>query len=170
MVLEQAGVFPYMYLKLLSTAFQESYQTASMEKEQLQTELDTTKHVSRAKDQQISIPQRPASWSVPSTGSQPVRCSWRRWQWISNTVLSDEDTSTFRFIIAKCSHKELPYRFQGREGVFKPHTQYATIKLKQFLLVGEVSPEGAELCYTTVQFYKQVTSTVNVDFLFVVIH
>ena len=44
---------PYPFI--VGTAFQESYQTTSKEKEQLQTELDTTKRVSRAKDQQISM-------------------------------------------------------------------------------------------------------------------
>ena len=85
-------------------------------------------------------------------------------------IRSDKDTSKFRFIIAKCSQKELPYRFREREGVFNPHTQYATIKLKQFSLVGGVAPEGTELCYTTLQFYRQIPSTVNVDFVFVVVH
>ena len=85
-------------------------------------------------------------------------------------IRSDEDTSKFRFIIAKCSQEELPYRFRERKGVFNPHTQYATIKLKQFSLVGGVAPEGTELCYTTLQFYKQIPSTVNVDFVFVVVH
>ena len=48
----------------------------------------------------------------------------------------------------------------------------ATIKLnsKQFSLVGEVASEGTELCYTTLQFYKQIPSTVNVDFILVVVH
>ena len=39
---------------IVGTAFQESYQTTKKEKEQLQAELDTTKRVSRTKDQQIS--------------------------------------------------------------------------------------------------------------------
>ena len=85
-------------------------------------------------------------------------------------IRSGEETSKFRFIIAKCSQKELPYRFREREGVFNPHTQYATIKLKQFSLVGAVAPEGTELCYTTLQFYKQIPSTAIVDFLFMVVH
>ena len=46
-------------------------------------------------------------------------------------IRSKEECSKFRFIISKCSQKELPYRFREREGMFNPHTQYATIKLKQ---------------------------------------
>ena len=37
-------------------------------------------------------------------------------------------------------------------------------------LVGAVAPEGPELCYTTLRFYKQVPGTVNVDFVFMVVH
>ena len=47
-------------------------------------------------------------------------------------IRSEEECSKFRFIIAKCSQKELPYTFREKEGAFNPHTQYATIKLKQF--------------------------------------
>ena len=83
-------------------------------------------------------------------------------------IRSEEECSRFRFIIAKCSQKELPYRFRVQEGVFNPYTQSATIKLKQFSLVGEVGPEGTELYYTTLQFYKQMT-TVTVDFFFAVV-
>ena len=85
-------------------------------------------------------------------------------------IRSEEECSKFKFIIAKCSQKELPYRFREKEGVFNSHTQYATIKLKQFSGVGATAPEGAELCYTTLQFYKQIPNTVNVDFLFAIVH
>ena len=78
-------------------------------KEQLQAELDTTKRVSRAKDQQISRLQEDL-WTMEEKMMQ-----------------------------------------------------------KQFSLVGEVAPEGTELCYTTLQFYKQIPSTVNVNFAFVVV-
>ena len=37
-------------------------------------------------------------------------------------------------------------------------------------VLGEIAPEGTELCYTTLQFYKQVRGTVNVDFVFIVVH
>ena len=84
-------------------------------------------------------------------------------------IKSDEEASKFRFIIAKCSQKELPYRFRVREGVFKPHTQSATIMLKQFSLVGEVGPEGTEQNYAILQFYKHYPSPAIVDFLFAVV-
>ena len=58
MVHEQGGgiyLAGTTYPFIVGTAFQESYQMVSKEKEQLQTELDTTKRVSRAKDQQIAV-------------------------------------------------------------------------------------------------------------------
>ena len=82
-------------------------------------------------------------------------------------IRSEEECLKFRFIIAKCSQKELPYRFRVREGVFNPYTQYATIKLNQFSLLGLTGPKDATSCYTTLQFYKQNPSTV--DFLFAVV-
>ena len=59
-------------------------------------------------------------------------------------VMSQEKTSKFRFIIAKCSQKELPYRFRVREEIFNPNTQHTTINLKQFSLIAPVGPEGTE--------------------------
>ena len=84
-------------------------------------------------------------------------------------IRSEEECLKFRFIIAKCSQEKLPYKFKEKEGVFNPHTQYATIKLKQFLMVGEVGPQGTEIRYTALKFYKQIPSTVNVEFKFVVV-
>ena len=85
-------------------------------------------------------------------------------------IRSEEECSKFKFIIAKCSQTQLPYRFRVREAVFNPNTQYATIMLKQFSVVGAIAPESAELGYTTLQFYKQIPNTFNVDFMFVVVH
>ena len=84
---------------------------------------------------------------------------------------SEEECLKFRFIIAKCSQKELPYQFRVREGVFNPYTQYATIKLKQFSLLGGIGPRGTVVRYTALKFYKQIPSTVYmfVEFKFVVV-
>ena len=84
-------------------------------------------------------------------------------------IRSEEECSKFRFIIAKCSQKELPYRFRVREGLFNPYTQYATIKLKQFSLLGEIGPRGTVIRYTALKFYKQIPSTVYVEFKFVIV-
>ena len=85
-------------------------------------------------------------------------------------IRSEKECSKFRFIIAKCTQKELPYTFRVREGVFSPSTHYATIKLKQFSLVGEIAPLNTELRYTALKFYKQIPSTPpTVKFKFVVV-
>ena len=86
-------------------------------------------------------------------------------------ITSKEQCSKFSFIIARCSQKELPYTFHEREGSFNPHTQYGAIKLKQFSLVGETSPEDTELCFTSLKFYKPMSSTLTmVDYIFVVVY
>ena len=50
-------------------------------------------------------------------------------------VRSEDQCSQFKFIIAKCSQSQLPYKFREREGLFSSHTQYGAIKLKQFSLL-----------------------------------
>ena len=65
--------------------------------------------------------------------------------------------------------KELPYTFHEREGSFNPHTQYGTIKLKQFSGVGQTGPEDTELRFTSLKFYKPIPGTLKVDFIFVVV-
>ena len=52
---------------------------------------------------------------------------------IQHCAVIENEEQDFRFIIAKCSQKELPYTFKEFEGLFNPCTQYATIKLKQFV-------------------------------------
>ena len=84
-------------------------------------------------------------------------------------IRSEEQCSKCKFIIAKCSQEVLPYRFKEKEGLFNEHTQYATIKLKQFSLVGATGPENTELRYMGLKFYKPIPHTVRVDFIFVVI-
>ena len=85
-------------------------------------------------------------------------------------IKNKEQCSMFRFIIAKCSQEVLPYRFREREGVFNPHTQYGTIKLKQFSLIGETAPDDTETHCTALMFYKeQISDPMVVDFHFVVV-
>ena len=84
-------------------------------------------------------------------------------------IKSVEECLKFRFIIIKCSQKELPYQFRVQEGVFNPYTQYATIKLKQYSLLGAIGPPGTVVSYTALKFYKQIPSTRYVEFKFVVV-
>ena len=84
-------------------------------------------------------------------------------------IRTEEECSKFRFIITKCSQEELPYRFREREGVFNPHTQYATIKLKQFSGIGATTPDGTEVLYSALKFYKQIPDTDNVNYIFTIV-
>ena len=69
---------------------------------------------------------------------------------------SEEQCSKCKFIIAKCSQKELPYTFKEKEGLFNPYTQYATIKLKRFSCVGETAPEKQTIQCTGLLLYNQI--------------
>ena len=84
-------------------------------------------------------------------------------------IRSEQECSKFKFVVAKCFQKELPYILIEREGVFNAHTQYATIMVKRFSLFGETGPEGTELRYTALKFYKPITNTAKVEFNFVVL-
>ena len=90
-------------------------------------------------------------------------------------IKNEEQCSTFRFIIAKCSQKLLPYRFRERDGMFNPHTQYGVIKLKQFSLIGATAPDDTETHCTALMFYKEQIPVTDpnlqllADFHFVVV-
>ena len=85
-------------------------------------------------------------------------------------IKNEEQCSTFKFIIAKCSQEVLPYRFKEREGVFNPHTQYGTIKLKQFSILVETAPDDTQTRCTALMFYKeQIPDPMVADFHFVVV-
>ena len=85
-------------------------------------------------------------------------------------IKTEEQCSTCRFIIAKCTQEVLPYRFREREGVFNPHTQYGAVKLKNFSLIGETASADTDLKCTALMFYKkQISSPLVVDFHFVVV-
>ena len=74
-------------------------------------------------------------------------------------IRNGEHCSKFKFIIARCSQKELPYRFRERGGLFNIHTQYAAIKLKQFSMIGETGPVDTEIRCIGFMYYKQRSSS-----------
>ena len=85
-------------------------------------------------------------------------------------IRSEEQCSVFKFIIAKCSQKELPYTFKERDGLFNSHTQYATIKLKQFSIMSAVAPLDTKICCAAFMYYKQRTAIPpSADFHFVLV-
>ena len=86
-------------------------------------------------------------------------------------IRNEEQCSNFKFIIAKCSQKELPYTFKEKAGVFNPNTQYAAIKLKRFSMIGETAPTDTETRCTALMFYQEhIPRTLNaVEFHFVIV-
>ena len=81
---------------------------------------------------------------------------------------SEEQCSKCKFIIAKCSQKELPYTFKEKEGVFNSYTPYGTIKVKQFSLFGVTASKDQELRYSGYMLYKPFQNHTT-DFHFVVV-
>ena len=54
-------------------------------------------------------------------------------------IQSQAECSYLRFIAAKCSQKELPYKFKLlSKGVFNPGSSYGSIEVKQFSLYGTI--------------------------------
>ena len=87
-------------------------------------------------------------------------------------VMSEEQCSKLRFIVAKCSQEVLPYMFREKEGLFNAHTQYGAIKVKQFSIFTQTGPKGIDSRITSLKFYKPrpTTRTLVVDFDFVVLY
>ena len=55
-------------------------------------------------------------------------------------IQSQAECSYLRFIVAKCSQEELPYKFKFlRKGVFNHGSSYGSIEVKQFSLFGNVT-------------------------------
>ena len=87
-------------------------------------------------------------------------------QHCAHIATEEECTTNFSFIVAKCSQENLPYTFIMREGVFNPHTQYATVKLKRFSVVGAAATKDTKKCYVVQKFYKQIPNTHDMSFQF----
>ena len=94
-------------------------------------------------------------------------------------ISSDEESTKFKFIIAKCS-QDLPYKFVERDGVFNTHTQYATIELKRFsfISIAKIKTKiancfglgGVQKKFRALQFYKSLSgSSVDANLRFVVL-
>ena len=85
-------------------------------------------------------------------------------------ITSDDQCSEFKFIVARCSQDVLPYKFKEKGGLFNIHTQYATINVKQFSLLGIISSLDTELHHMSLKFYKPIAKTNKVDYVFVLVH
>ena len=83
----------------------------------------------------------------------------------SNAINSSEEE--FKFIVAEqCQN----CRFEEREGIFSPDTQYGTIKLELFdSLIALTAPPSTEIRCTSFLFYQPIPNTDDVNFQFVVV-
>ena len=84
-------------------------------------------------------------------------------------ITSVEQCSALRFIVARCSQKVLPYKFMEKNGLFNMHTQYASIKVKQFSIFGIKGSKNTELRCVSLKFYKPIANTKRVDYVFVLV-
>ena len=83
-------------------------------------------------------------------------------------ITSEDQLSKFKFVIAKGFQDALPYdfnengrfvfpnHFKAREGLFRAHTQYGTIKLNQFSLIAVTAPPDTKTLSTGLIYYKQL--------------
>ena len=83
-------------------------------------------------------------------------------------ISNEEDTTNFKFIIAKCS-QDPPYKFVERDGVFNADTQYATVMRKRFSIIGVTGPVDTKMYYVALKFYKSIPRSVDVNFHFAVL-
>ena len=85
-------------------------------------------------------------------------------------VRSEDQCSQFKFIIAKCSQSQLPYKFREREGLFSSHTQYGAHQAEAVLITRRNSTRGyGHTLYSLHVLQQQISSRLTVDFHFVVV-
>ena len=84
-------------------------------------------------------------------------------------INSEEEASNYKFILGRCSQKDRPYIFTVKEGIFTPHSQLATISVKQFSFLGVIGRRGrTRLMYTSHYYFQQAQPT-RWEFMFLVI-
>ena len=84
-------------------------------------------------------------------------------------ISTEEECKKFGFIIAKCSQENLPYTFTKRVGLFNLHTQYATVKLKRFSIVGISGSMDARTSYLAMKYYRQINNKPRIEYSFVLV-
>ena len=72
------------------------------------------------------------------------------------SLQDSSQSSSLRFIAAKCSQAELPYQFRVLEkGVFGPKSSYGSIQVSQFSLFGIGTLFHSLRCYCSSVYYMQ---------------
>lgn len=85
-------------------------------------------------------------------------------------ISNEKDAKNFKFIIAESSQSP-PYKFSQTDdpGVFKAHTQYATIQCNSFSLLGILGFYPFKNTYIALKFLKHIPNSVNMRFRFAVL-
>ena len=86
------------------------------------------------------------------------------------SLQDSSQSSSLRFIAAKCSQTELPYQFRVLEnGIFKPKSSYGSIKVSQFSFfagIGILERFQSLQCYcSTVYYIQKNVNKWDVDFV-----
>ena len=84
-------------------------------------------------------------------------------------INSEEEASNYKFILGRCSQKSRPYTFSVKEGVIAPHSQLATISVKQFSIFAVIfrGRGNPQLTYASHYYFRQVQPTRR-EFMFLV--
>ena len=69
------------------------------------------------------------------------------------------DPSNLTFVVAKCTQKDLPYKFTPmKAGVFQPSSSYGVISLTRFSGPAIAAKEEVEDCYCGCVYHKRISS------------
>ena len=80
-------------------------------------------------------------------------------------------SSSFQFVVAKCSQAELPYKFRALEkGTFEPSSSYGSIEVSQFSFFGISIPKRiwktwSHPYYSTLYYIRNDINNWDVDFV-----
>ena len=79
-------------------------------------------------------------------------------------ISSEEEASNYKFIVGKCSQKNLPYTFKIRDAVFSPQSRLGTINVRQFSFFAAIFRGlwGSSKCqYMSYCFIKRSAKTLS---------
>ena len=69
------------------------------------------------------------------------------------------DPSKLTFVVAKCTQKDLPYKFNPmKAGIFQPSSSYGVISLTRFSGPAVAAKEEVEDCYCGCVYQRQISS------------
>ena len=77
-------------------------------------------------------------------------------------ISSEKEASNYKFIVGKCSQKNLPYTLKVRDAVFSPQSRLGTISVRQFsfmAIVGIFRGLWGKYCYMSYCFIKKAART-----------